>query len=149
MNELKINWQRLVSNSETCPRCGSTEDNLEKAVSRLKESIKPLGLNLKFNKEKLSVEEFKESPLESNKIIINDKPLEYWINGTVGESECCDVCGPTDCRTVTVNGDTYEEIPPELIIKAGLIAASNMIEDSSSNSCCEEKSELKVNNSCC
>jgi len=149
MNELKINWQRLVSNSETCPRCGSTEDNLEKAVSRLKESIKPLGLNLKFNKEKLSVEEFKESPLESNKIIINDKSLEYWINGTVGESECCDVCGPTDCRTVTVNGDTYEEIPPELIIKAGLIAASNMIENSSSNSCCEEKSELKVNNSCC
>lgn len=139
MSELKISWQRLLSDNETCPRCGSTEENLEKAVSRLKKSIKPLGLNVKFNKEKLSVEKFKEAPLESNKIIINDKPLEYWINGKVGESECCDVCRPNDCRTITVNGDTYEEIPPELIIKAGFLAASNMIEESESNSCCGEK----------
>ncbi|MGQ9551641.1 MAG: DUF2703 domain-containing protein [Candidatus Bathycorpusculaceae bacterium] len=33
MKLLKIKWRRLVSDGETCPRCESTEEELEKAVS--------------------------------------------------------------------------------------------------------------------
>jgi len=149
MDKLEISWQRLVYDDETCPRCGGTEENLKKAVSKLKSSIQPLGLELVFNKKVLSVKEFKESPLESNMIFINDKPLEYWISGKVGKSECCDVCGPNDCRTITVDGETYEEIPSELIIKAGLMAVSEMIANKESRSCCDDKSSSPVNSSCC
>ncbi len=148
MNEFIISWQRLVSDGETCPRCGGTEENLEKAVSSLKKSINPLGLNVIFKKKKLSVKEFKEDPLKSNLITINDKPLEYWINGKVNESQCCDVCGPNDCRTITVGEETYEEIPSNLIIKAGLIAASNMIGNNENKSCCDEKTIARSNSSC-
>jgi len=149
MSELKINWQRLVSEGETCPRCGSTEENLEKAVSSLEKSINPLGLNVVLNKKKLSVEEFENSPLDSNLISINDKPLKYWINGKVGESQCCDICGPNDCRTVTINGETYEEIPAELIIKAGLKAASDMIDSKKEKSCCDQSSSASNSTQCC
>ena len=44
MKTLKIKWQRLIFNEQTCPRCGSTEKEVEKAVSILKESLKPVGI---------------------------------------------------------------------------------------------------------
>ena len=149
MKILEISWQRLVSSGETCPRCGGTEEELGKAVYSLKESLRPLGFKVVFDKKELSVAEFKESPLQSNMIIINDKPLENWINGKIGKSKCCDVCGPTNCRTTTVEGETYEKIPAELIIKAGLIAASNMVASEESKSCCDDKSSSITNKNCC
>ena len=36
----------------------------------------------------------------------------------MGQSECCEVC-EDDCRTIEVEGEIYETIPAELIIKAG------------------------------
>lgn len=148
MQKLTIYWQRLVSDGETCPRCGGTEEELEKAVSSLQKSLDPLGLKVEFEKKELSVAEFKKSPKESNMIIINDKPLEDWLNGEVGESRCCDVCGPAECRTTTVGGQTYEKIPADLIIKAGLIAASNIIGGRETKSCCGDNSS-GISNTCC
>ncbi len=149
MKTLKIKWQRLISDGDTCPRCRATGEELKKAVSSLKESLKPLGLTVVFDKEELSVAEFKRAPIQSNMIVINSQPLETWIDGKVGESQCCDVCGPNDCRTTTVEGKTYEEIPAELIIKAGLIAASSIIGNEVSESCCDNKPSGRSNSSCC
>jgi hypothetical protein len=56
--------------------------------------------------------------------------------GTVGHSPCCDVCSPHDCRTVEVEGQIYETIPAEIIIKAGLLAASQLVSPPTSKSCC-------------
>ena len=52
---LKIKWKRLISKGETCPRCGSTEEELRKAVSTLKKSFAPLGIKVILEKEELSV----------------------------------------------------------------------------------------------
>ncbi|SJZ83227.1 protein of unknown function [Selenihalanaerobacter shriftii] len=30
MKDLKVKWQRLISDGETCPRCGGTEEELKK-----------------------------------------------------------------------------------------------------------------------
>lgn len=135
-NVLKIKWKRLISNGETCPRCGSTEEELGKAVSTLKQSLAPLGIEVIFEKEELSVTEFKIDPLQSNRIWINNRLLEDWIEGRVGHSPCCDVCGPNDCRTLEVEGKTYETIPAEIIIKAGLSAASQLVIPRKGESCC-------------
>lgn len=127
MNMLKIKWQRLVSDGQTCLRCSSTEEEIEKAVSVLRQSLTPLGIEVVLEKSELTVREFERNPLESNKIWINDRLLEDWIGGAVGQSPCCDVCGPSECRTVKVEGEIYETIPADLIIKAGLLAASELI----------------------
>jgi len=82
---LKIEWQRLISNEETCPRCGSTEEELDKAVSTLKQSLAPLGIEVILEKKELSVSEFKKAPLQSNRIWINSLPLEDYVEGSVGK----------------------------------------------------------------
>ena len=69
-------------------------------------------------------------------ICINDRLLEDWIGGKVGQSPCCDVCGTHNCRTVEIQGQTYDTIPSELIIKAGLSAASQLDSMPTRDSCC-------------
>jgi hypothetical protein len=124
---LKIKWQRLMLEGETCPRCGSTKKELDKAISTLKQSLAPLGIEIILEKEELSVSEFKKDPLQSNRIWINNRPIEDYIEGKVGQSPCCDVCGAHECRTVKIEGQVYETIPSETIIKAGLAAASQLV----------------------
>lgn len=135
-NVLKITWKRLVSEGKTCPRCGSTAEELEKAVSALKQSLAPLGIEVIVEKEELSGAEFKKDPSQSNRIWLNNRLLEDWIGGEVGHSPCCDVCGPSECRTVEVEGEVYETIPAEIIIKAGLSAASQLVITRKGGSCC-------------
>ena len=81
----------MISKGETCPRCGSTEEALRKAESTLKQSLALLGIEVILEKEELSVTEFKKDPLQSNRIWINNRLLEDWIEGRVGHSPCCDV----------------------------------------------------------
>ena len=126
----------MISEGETCPRCGITEEALRKSVSALEQSLVPLGIDMILEKEELSATEFKKDPLQSNRIWINNRSLEDWIEGRVGHSPCCDVCSTHECRTVEVQGRIYEENPAEIIIKAGLSAASELIGRRTAESCC-------------
>ena len=75
----------------------------------------------------MSASDFTKDPLQSNRIWIGDKPIEDWLQAKVGKSQCCGACGDSECRTLTVDGKTYDTIPPELIVKAGLLAGATMI----------------------
>ncbi len=127
LKTLNIKWQRLVTKGETCPRCGATEQELDKAIDKLKQALIPLGIDVNLEKEELNISEFKKEPLQSNRIWINDQPIENIIKGDVGQSPCCDVCRPSDCRTIEVDGQTHETISADLIIQAGLIAANQIL----------------------
>lgn len=127
MKTIKIKWQRLVSEEQTCPRCGSTEQELEKVSKILDRSLAPLGIKVVLEKEVITPAAFKKDPTQSNRIWINGRPLEDWLNAEAGKSECCDVCGDSECRTVEVEGTVYEAIPADLIVKAGLLAAAEML----------------------
>ncbi len=133
---LNIKWQRLVTEGETCPRCGSTEQELDKAIDKLKQALIPLGIDVNLEKEELNISEFKQDPSQSNRIWINGQPIENIIKGDVGQSPCCDVCGPSNCRTIEVNGEKYETIPADLIIQAGLFTANQILNSKRTDSCC-------------
>lgn len=148
MKTLTIKWQRLLSEGETCPRCGSTEKEVDKAVSMLTKSLSPLGIEVKLEKSELSLAEFKKNPLQSNRIWIGKRPLEDWVEGRVDKSPCCDVCGPSDCRTLEVNGKVYESIPSDVIVQAGLLAAAEIMKEPADTSCCVPK-KLPKGKSCC
>jgi hypothetical protein len=128
MRALTIKWQRLLTDKggKTCPRCGSSEKELEKAVNTLKQSLAPLGIEVILQKIALAPAAFEKDVLESNRIWIADRPLEEWLRADVGQSICCEVCGSAECRTVEVEDTVYETIPAYLIIKAVLAAASSM-----------------------
>ena len=128
MKNLKIRWQRLVDEQgETCDRCGVTEESVKEALQMLSRSLKELGIDVILEQSKIDFYRFKEAPLESNRIWIADKPLEEWLEGIISASQCGTACGDSFCRTLEVDGESYEAIPPELIVKAGLLASVELL----------------------
>jgi hypothetical protein len=126
---LTIRWQRLTDSSgDTCGRCESTERSVEEARRRLTASLKPLGLRVTVVKARLTPEQFKLDPGQSNRIWLAERPLEEILDAKTGMSRCSGCCGESDCRTTIVDGRAYETIPPELIVRAGLKIAANMIQ---------------------
>jgi len=136
---LVITWQRLVSGGATCPRCGETGQELDKAAATLTTSLAALGIAVKLEKGEITEAEFKQEPLRSNRILLNRRPIEEYLGGATGHSKCCDVCGPEDCRTVEVGGAVYETVPAELIVKAGLLAAAELVVPKKQVPCCGSK----------
>ncbi len=125
---LVIRWQRLVDEvGDTCDRCGGTERSIEQARRTLAASFRPLGLDVRVIKTPLSAAQFKLDPGESNRIWIGEEPLETILGAKTGTSTCTGCCGDSPCRTTVVDGQCFETIPPELIIRAGLRVAADLV----------------------
>ena len=144
MRILTIRWQRLVDiNGQTCERCGATEKEVQKAAQDLEKSLAPLGIKVVLEDKALDSATCAKDISESNRVWINDRPLEEWLGAEVGESSCefcCEELGPNvECRTVKHEGRTFETIPANLIVKAGLLAASRLLDAEQTEPCCGEK----------
>ncbi len=130
---LVIRWQRLVDNAgDTCGRCDATGHSLDQAQRMLAASLKPLGMRVRVIKAELTAEQFKLDPSESNRIWIGEEPLETVLGAKTGTSTCGGCCGGSPCRTTVVDGQSYETIPAELIVRAGLRAAADLLQPTSS-----------------
>ena len=129
MKQLSIVWQRLVNTQgNTCPRCQGTGEEVQRAVERLRLMLEPLGVSAVLETRELDEATFMNQPSESNRIWIAGKPLEAWIEGRAGSSQCCDECGDNDCRTLEVDGQSYEVPPQAWLVRAGIIAASRLLD---------------------
>lgn len=128
LKKLIIQWQRLIDDKDqTCPRCSATGETVKTGVSKLKNALAELGIEVELIQKAIDFSTFVNNPLQSNSILLNGKLLEEWIGGKTGKSECCDVCGDSECRTISFGKNTFESIPENLIIKAGLLAAAELI----------------------
>ena len=129
MKSLPILWQRLVSEQgTTCPRCHNTGEEVQRAVEKLKLALEPLGVTPELQVKEIDQATFIQDTLQSNQILIAGQTIEHWLGGQAGSSRCCNECGDNDCRTVEVGGQSYEVIPEELLIRAGVIAAARMLD---------------------
>lgn len=124
---LPVVWQRLVSGGATCPRCDSTEAAVKRAVATLTEVLRPLNIEPTLDVIALDQSAFDKAPTESNRIWIAGRPLEDWVGAQVSASQCCSVCGDSECRTLEVDGASFEAVPETLIVAAGLAAASTLV----------------------
>lgn len=95
----------------------------QRAYRRLREQLIPLGVEPTLETREIDQATFKADPSQSNRVWIAGKPVEDWLNATVGSSRCCSVCGDDECRTLEVDGASYDVVPEDLIVRAGLIAA--------------------------
>ncbi|MBP8645182.1 MAG: DUF2703 domain-containing protein [Syntrophobacteraceae bacterium] len=128
MKPLPILWQRLVSpEGKTCDRCSATYQEMQSAVEKLKQALRPLGIEPTFEIREIDERSFKANPSESNRIWIAGRPMEEWLGASVGSSPCCSVCGASECRTVEVEGTTFETIPEELFLRAALVASAQLL----------------------
>jgi hypothetical protein len=161
MKVLEIRWQRLVDEGgSTCPRCGETGAELREAARLLDRALRPVGVEVRLVEAVLTPDEFARDPLRSNRVFLGGKALEDWIPAEVGQSRCCSACGDSDCRTVSVEGTTYETIPSSLIVRAGLAAASRLLgaptapsspgmEGGTGSSCCAPSPGRGASSSAC
>ncbi len=139
MKTLIIKWQRVESEGNTCPRCEATGKEIEKAIPTLKQSMAPLGIEVILEKKVLTTETFAKDASQSNRIWIGGRLLEDWLGAKVGQSPCpCEVCGEAQCRTLEIERAVYETISAALIIKAALMAASQLTLAEISESCCAD-----------
>jgi hypothetical protein len=127
---LPIRWHRLVKDDRTCDRCAATGEEVERAVEVLADVLRPLGMQVSLELKEIDAAAFADDPDASNRIRVAGKPLDNWIGAKVGSSRCCSVCGDTDCRTIRVDRTSFEAIPQWLILKAALVAASTLLDDS-------------------
>lgn len=127
MKTMTVEWQRLIANGKTCDRCACTGGAAEAAFDKLKRCLIEVGIDVLLEMRALDKPAFEANPLESNRIRIDGTTLEQWLDGSTGQSQCCGPCGDTECRTITVDSKTYEAIPEELILRAGLLAAAEKL----------------------
>jgi hypothetical protein len=129
MKSLPIIWQRLVSSKgRTCDRCNATNLEMQLAIRKLKEALRPLGIEPTLETRGIDEESFKANPSESNRIWIAGRPMEEWLGARVGSSRCCSVCGESECRTIEVEGTAFEAIPEKLFLKAALVASAELLD---------------------
>lgn len=140
MQKLPIKWRRLVNRSgATCPRCSATGDEVRRAVAALRLLLAPLEIEPVLDEETIDEAGFEHDPLQSNQILIADRPIERWLGGKTGQSRCCAECGDKDCRTLELAGQSHEVIPEALILRAGLVAAAELVRGAANldaESCC-------------
>ena len=148
---ITLRWQRLVDAAgQTCERCGDTQTELQQAARTLRRCLRPLNMNLVLKEAPIDPQTCARDVSESNRIFVDDRPLEDWLGGKVGMSLCgfcCQEMGENvQCRTVTVDDQTYEAIPATLIVRAGLLAAeAALAKQSPKGACCPQAG----NASCC
>jgi len=106
--------------------CGTTSEALQRAAAKLKVALGPLGLGPTLETRESDERSFRRDPSAANRIWIEGRPLEEWLEGRAGSSRCCSVCGDSECRTVEVGGAVFEAIAEDLILKAALVAAAQM-----------------------
>lgn len=127
MPHLDIVWQRVMKGAETCERCGDTGASAARAVETLRRELAAAGVRVSYREEALPL----FAVAESNALFFNGEPIESLLGAQVGMnhcSSCCELLGqPTQCRTLTVRGQTYEGLPEELILKAGRLAAQKLL----------------------
>lgn len=77
MKQLPILWQRLVSTEgKTCDRCNATYQEMQRAVEKLKQSLRPLGIEPSLEVREIDERSFKANPSESNRIWIAGRAME-------------------------------------------------------------------------
>jgi hypothetical protein len=153
MMTLTIKWQRLVDKKgHTCERCGATGKEVEKAFQSLKKSLAPYNIKVVLEKKALDPETCAKDVSESNRIWISERALEEFLDAQVGKSLCgfcCEELGSdVECRTIKVGKRVYDAIPAELIVKAGLQAASELIVVQPGNSCRSKKIKKSILDCC-
>ena len=123
MRSLPILWKRLVKEGATCPRCGSTHENVVSAVKKLEAALQPLGIEPVL--ETLAIDEtsFQADPSSPT---ASGSPASRWRNGWCPRrcKQMLHRSGDLPCRTMEIDGQHPQRSREDLIVRAAMMAAS-------------------------
>ena len=114
-----------------------------------------MGVEVVLEKATLTEEQYSKNPLNANRLWLNGSAFEMYLpESSVGEGQ--DEESGAVYRTVSFAGASFKDVPANMIIHAGLIAAGNSVRENMAdidavglvstkgNSCCDTKGA-----SCC
>jgi hypothetical protein len=138
--QLIIHWQHTVCESkDPCDRCLKAPEQVILACEKLRSALAELDIQV------IIIEQTEVD--KGDYILLNQKPLEHYLNGKTVIRACasCLNTGNTqkEYNTLELKGTVYEIIPAALIIKAGLLAASELL-DAQTPSPCPNKTTCPV-----
>jgi hypothetical protein len=121
---LVLQWQKPTSEvCLACQKCGVSEKEIEKACVELQKQLAPKGIEVKLGAEKTGDP---QTPTAGG-MYICDVPLEVWLSGESLTDPCenAQKRGNPEVmrRTFWSDGQSYEIVPADLIVKAGMRAA--------------------------
>lgn len=112
MKSITIEWKHYNKEGETCTRCNSTGDNIQQAISGLKD-VKVNYIETKLEASDMAL---------SNSVLINGKLIEDILSLKSADNHChsctCLSGADTNCKTIETEDTIYEEIPKEIILMA-------------------------------
>lgn len=119
MKTLSIEWRHYDKAGQTCERCAATGRSVREVVSGLSTELTEKGVSVTFTETLLP----EELMAQSNLLLFNGIPLEAVLDNAAADENHCASCScltgsETSCRTVEYEGNTYEEVPEELIRQA-------------------------------
>jgi len=137
---LTIAWQHSPEKEGTkCEKCLAKKAEIQKAYESLKNSLPSLGIQVALTEEPVKTMSCGMVLSQSSKICIGGRMLEEWLGAELGPGTCGKGCtrapGEAQCVSLKLEGETYEVVPADLIVKAGLVAASDMLGPKSSKPC--------------
>ncbi len=157
---LVLEWQRMIDeDGNVC--CGSEDTRMavETAREKLAKELKDHGIKVVLAKSDFSPAECRDCPERANRILVGGRGVDYGLQAEVGKSPCEGFCKQAlgdkgSCQTLMYEGKTYDVVPAELIVKAGLAAAANPSTFKTADKCagCPSKSgcpsSMKAATSC-
>lgn len=152
---LTIRWKRLVlgKDKKTAPQHAATEQAVDRAFATLYKSLAPLGVEVSLQKAEVSEASFQKDPTCSNRLWINGASLEMYLP-KARAGKAVDKKSGTTFRTLEFAGKSFRDIPADMIVQAGLIAAGDSVKQALAEvqvtagaGCCDEAKAKK--SGCC
>ncbi len=137
---LNVEWLHVGADvTHTCERCSATGTTLAAVIKEMEPDLAGKGIQIIY---KETVLPFEKLP-ESNKVLINGRPLEKYLTNARVVQTCCESCaciGEQDfaeCRAIQTPDELFESLPADLIRRVLMIAADQMDEQTGpSEGCC-------------
>jgi hypothetical protein len=102
---------------------------MQKAAALLTEKLAGKGVHVKVEKG-IGARPGKKAIISATNVWVCDVPLETWLGAGIAVKPCdCSSGGQSmSCKVVNLDGQSYELIPADLVVHAGMLAAEMLIE---------------------
>lgn len=121
--QVRVEFDYLTVDGETCDRCGDTRDAVRAAVADARAALPASLAVLEFVERELTASRVDES----NRVLVNGRPAEEWVGGTGVMSDCpscSDLVGESVCcREIEVDGVHTEAVGRDVVFGAIMAAA--------------------------
>jgi len=134
---LRIEWQK--ADTDACLACkggGAREADIQKAFERLSKQLAAKGIRVELVEKKATVDSTVPE-IAGGQMWLGNLPVENWL-GASTQGKICPACPVGKYgkghmhKSLVLDGQVYDPIPVELMVRAGMNAAQQLVQNQKS-----------------